>query len=101
MMQVLPTYGTARSWIDTANSCFIQWIYAAIPDNSYYRDFVLPVTLKSRPFVVVPADVSVAAATKIDSGFLTYSYGGSTPSSVRIATDTPTISVINAIIVGI
>ena len=24
-MQVLPTYGTARSWIDTANSCFIQW----------------------------------------------------------------------------
>lgn len=79
----------------------IQWIYDAIPDNSYYRDFVLPVTLKSRPFVVVPADVFVAAATKIDSGFLTYSYGGSTPSSVRIATNTPTISAINAIIVGI
>ena len=78
-----------------------QWIYGAIPDNSYYRDFVLPVTLKSRPFVVVPADVFVAAATKINSGFLTYSYGGSTPSSVRIATDTPTISAINAIIVGI
>lgn len=78
----------------------IQWIYGAIPVDYYYTDFVLPVTLKSRPFVVIPADVIVASVTRGDSGNLIYSYEGSTPASVRIITDNSLISIINAIIVG-
>ena len=77
-----------------------QWIFVEIPANYYHADFVLPVTLKSRPFVVIPADVIVASVTKGNSGNLMYSYDGSTPASVRIITDNSIISMINAIIVG-
>lgn len=53
-MQVLPTYGTARSWIDTANSCFIQWIYANITSSANTIHY--PITM-SRTLTAVAADV--------------------------------------------
>lgn len=52
MMQVLPTYGTARSWIDTANSCFIQWGHFALSASvGSTQTVAFPLSIKNLLFV--------------------------------------------------
>ena len=55
MMQVLPTYGTARSWIDTANSCFIQWGNGKT--SKLIGEVAFPIDY-SNPLAAVPYDIT-------------------------------------------
>lgn len=79
----------------------IQWGCFAIPDNSYYGDFTLPIAFATRVYVVTAIDVLVASNTSIETlPPLTWSMEASTNTKFRLVTSKPTLSAVNAVIFG-
>lgn len=95
--------GNALSFNWAALCCLIskQWGYFAIPDNSHYGDFTLPIAFTTRIYVVTALDVLVASDTSIEPlPPLTWSIGASTNTKFRLVTSKSTLSVVNAVILG-
>lgn len=100
MMQVLPTYGTARSWIDTANSCFIQWAIVDFKPGDTYADIVLPINL-NKCFALVATDVIYGENITSINDTYALSWALENQPNLRLISNTKYIGSVKVVVIGV